>query len=203
MGALDAALAQLCDLCLSLYRFLSSLFTPALTVSFPKSHTVVTVIGKQNQSIGEGAFSTVYQGIDRDNPNKRYAVKRMLLQSMDLTNMARNEVDSYQRFTHPHIIQLLDYVETIEKGKAVIYMLLPYCSRGSLRDELNRVLSGAIRRPSLQTTLRRYLSILQAVDVLHSYQPSYVHFDIKPEVRIYIFSVILLASFIFSIYIDV
>lgn len=178
----EMVLQQLRDWAYAIYYFLCSLVTPRLQVTFPKSQIQVTVVGKKNQSIGEGAFSTVFQAVDREHPKKQYALKRMLLQSLDLANMAHNEVAAYQRFTHANIIQLVDQVERIEDNQPVIYMLLPFCSRGSLRDELNLMLTEAIKKPPAIQVLKRFANICEAVQVLHNFVPSYVHFDIKPEV---------------------
>lgn len=167
----------------SIIDFLQGLMESGLTVSFTKTQISVKTIGKKNQSIGEGAFSIVYQAADQKQPNRRYALKRMLLQSLDLANMARNEVEAYRKFTHPHIIQLIDYAERVEDNKAVMYLLFPYYQRGSMRDELNLILSGAKRKSSLKgVVLKWFHSLCEAVQVLHDYTPSHVHFDIKPEV---------------------
>lgn len=151
-------------------------------MTFPRTQLSVTVVGRRNQSIGEGAFSTVYQATDRQSPNRHYALKRMLLQSSDLTNMAKVEVDAYHKFFHPHIIQLVDHIEKVESTTAVMYLLFPYCQRGSLRDDLNRIMSGSCKKPSVSRMLRNFIDICEAIQVLHDFQPSYVHFDIKPEV---------------------
>eukprot|EP01039_Chlorochromonas_danica_P007468 gene7469-8257_t len=166
----------------SIIDFLQGLMESGLMVSFTKTQISVKTIGKKNQSIGEGAFSTVYQAADQKQPNRRYALKRMLLQSLDLANMARNEVEAYNKFTHPHIIRLIDYAERVEDNKAVMYLLFPYHQRGSMRDELNLILSGAKKKPSLKgVVLKWFHSLCEAVQVLHDYAPSHVHFDIKPE----------------------
>lgn len=107
----------------------------------------------------------------------------MLLQSSDLTNIAKVEVDAYNKFSHPHIIQLVDHIEKVESTSSVMYLLFPYCQRGSLRDDLNRIMSGSWKKPSVGRVLRNFIDICEAIQVLHDFQPSYVHFDIKPEVR--------------------
>lgn len=169
---------------LAVYYFFMSFFAASLQVTFPKSQISVKVIRVNQESIGEGAFSSVYYAVNQSDSTKHYALKRMLLQSLDLANMARNEVDSYQRFRHPNIIQLIDHVEKVEGSRAVVYMLMPYCSRGSLRNELNEMLADPRRRPPINHVLQRFADICRACQVLHDFVPSFVHFDLKPEVTL-------------------
>jgi serine/threonine protein kinase len=171
------------SLCRVIYEYIYSLFWGQV-LSFPGSRITVTLSSASARQIGEGAFSVVLKVKDI-NDGKSYAVKKMLLQSAENVSMANLEVDSLKRFHHPHIIRLLDVVTCGEGNHnlRVMYLLLPYYHRGNLRDALNLVLNKAAQRPPITAILRDFRSICEAVKVLHHYQPSYIHQDIKPEVR--------------------
>lgn len=166
----------------AIYEYIYSLFFGQV-ISFPTSRITVNHSSTSSRQIGEGAFSVVLRVKDI-NDGKSYAVKKMLLQSAENVSMANLEVDSLKRFHHPHIIQLLDVVTCVEGNNhlRVMYLLLPYYHRGNLRDVLNLVLNNVAQRPPLTAILRDFQLICDAVKVLHHYQPSYIHQDIKPEV---------------------
>jgi len=133
-----------------------------------------------HSSIGEGAYSTVFKAYDRK--QKVYAIKKMMLQSREMEDIASVEVNAYLKFKHPNIINLLDSVKVSEKGSTSMYMLFPYLEKGSLRDHLNLVLSGKARKLSLTAILSQFMQICDAVHLMHTYSPGFVHQDIKPEV---------------------
>ena len=126
----------------------------------------------------------------------------MFLQSSDFTRCAHAEVAAFQRFQHPNILPLVDSVNLVESGEGagagkdvkikVMYMLFPLMPRGSLRDVLNgRLLlspardapssSSPVSLPPLEDILTDFVSLCEALNVLHTCQPSYVHQDLKPE----------------------
>lgn len=168
----------------TIYEYFYS-FVFGQVISFPVSRISVSHSSSSSRQIGEGAFSVVLKVKDI-NDGKSYAVKKMLLQSPENVTMANLEVDSLKRFKHPNIVQLLDVVTCVEGNNnlRVMYLLLPYYQRGNLRDVLNLVLNKATQRPPLSSILRDFQHICEAVKVLHHYQPSYIHQDIKPEVRL-------------------
>ncbi len=152
-------------------------------------------IGSRSHHIGEGAFSVVYKAKDRNSTgsnSKFYALKRMLLQSPECAQIAKIEIDSFQKFRHSHIIPLVDHTESVEQGRRVAYLLLPFCANGSLRHRLNLLVhsnpsssssieNGFSRLTNLRQVLSDFRDICDALNVLHSCQPSYVHQDIKPD----------------------
>lgn len=154
----------------------------AKIVSFPHTKMAVTVSSTPSHGqIGEGAFSIVLKVKDISS-KQMYAMKKMLLQSPEDISMAMNELESLRRFRHNHIIMLIDSQDVIENNVRVMYLLLPYYHRGNLREVLNMTLNGALNRPSIGHILQLFSLICEAVQVLHRFQPSYVHQDIKPEV---------------------
>jgi serine/threonine protein kinase len=131
----------------------------------------------------------------------------MFLQSSDLERCAKTEIESFEKFHHPNILSLISFVKREERMRSsgssfgssersgagggssnqmvqVMYLLFPLIENGSLRNILNRrerqILSS---RPKLREILTDFTAICEALNVLHTFQPAYVHQDIKPEVR--------------------
>ena len=157
-------------------------------ITFPHSNISAVLLSTDATHIGEGAFSLVLKAKDSNsthNHTKYYALKRMLLQSTECHVIVKNEIEAFQRFQHEHIIPLLDYVESTEKGRLVMFLLLPYCAQGSLRTVLTTHLQQkGIIKFTLQEVLYQFQHICDALLVLHQYQPAYVHQDIKPDVSV-------------------
>ncbi len=139
-------------------------------------------VKKAASNIGEGAFSTVYRVKERRTGHP-YALKRMLLQSPEGIDIANNEIQAFRRFKHRNILQLIDFHEVLESSnRKVMYLLLPYCHAGSLRNRLNDILENKVNKLSIRQTLVQFQQICEAVNVLHTFHPTtYIHQDIKPE----------------------
>jgi serine/threonine kinase 16 len=111
----------------------------------------------------------------------------MFLQSSEFERCAQSEVTSFARFRHSNILPLLDSVSLLESSSGnkskVMYMLFPMMPRGSLRDVLNARIHGTSSDPlpPLHLILADFISIAEALNVLHTFQPAYVHQDLKPE----------------------
>jgi len=170
------------SLCQSILNFFRSALD-STTINFPTSHISVVIHVKQSSSnIGEGAFSTVYK-VEERRSGQPYALKRMLLQSPECIAIANNEIQAFRRFKHKNILRLVDFREAVEhNNRKVMYLLLPYCDSGSLRNVLNNVLEKKVKRPSLKHILNQFKQVCEAVNVLHTFHPTtYIHQDIKPE----------------------
>lgn len=152
-------------------------------ITFPQSRITVKITGRRSTNLGEGAFSTVYKVKDVRN-NRKYALKQMIIQSSEYKHIATVEVEAFRMFHHPHLLKLIDSIETTYHGNNTVFLLLPYCSKGSLRNWLGNVLEGKVKRPGVIRVLSDFKSICEALIVLHNFQPPYVHQDIKPEVGI-------------------
>lgn len=171
------------------------------------------ILFQQTKLLGEGAYSMVYKGTTRfnvnfniDNSNHSiadshsdrnrsgggnrstdsncYAVKKILVQSNENEKMTIEEINSLRKFSHENIIKMIDYAECYENNIKTVYILFPFIKSGSLRDLLNSILQGQQPKLSLPLVLSNYRKICSAFNVLHSYNPSYIHQDIKPEVSI-------------------
>lgn len=135
-------------------------------------------------NVGEGACSVVLKGSTSYGAAPEYALKKMLLQSAELERIAVTEIEAFEKFKHKNILKLVDYTRVNENGIMTAYLLFPYKHRGSLRDHMNIMASQPRNRATLVEVIRGFTSICEALQILHSSQPSYVHQDIKLEVQI-------------------
>ena len=139
----------------------------------------IIMIGKV---LGEGAFSFVYAARSPTSNRVKYVVKKVFVQSADFERSVKAEVEAFQRFQHPNILQMIDHIfEDGRRGK-IAYMLFPLAKRGSLRMLLNQRIQSNLPRPEMKYIFQDFKSICAAVNTLHTFDPSYVHQDIKPEV---------------------
>ena len=148
--------------------------------------------------LGEGAFSTVFIGVDANpkygHPTKKYAVKRMYLQSEEFERAYTEEVASFSRFPHPNVMTLLDAQSSSQEDTPAhcrtAYLLFPLMC-GSLRDQLNDTVlrpgwtdnvSNSVSQRRFRQTLQQFVDVCRAFNCLHTHSPmQYVHQDIKPE----------------------
>lgn len=190
MDYVQQVLSQLSTWCYialrSSYSLLVLVSSPSKSVQFINTNMTIYFRSDGNYSssssiIGEGAYSTVFKAYDHK--RRVYAIKRMMLQSREIEDIASVEVGAYLKFKHPNIICLLDSVKVSEIGGVSIYMLFPYLKRGSLRDHLNLVVNGKANKLPLKVILSQFMQICDAVHLMHTHSPGFVHQDIKPEVR--------------------
>jgi len=164
--------------------FLQSIYSLLFSTSMTFERTGTTVYYKSNASstIGEGAFSTVLQAARAFESDHPYALKRMLIQSNGTAAVVETEIEAYGRFQHKNILQLIDHsFFTDGHGLRVAWLLFPRAKRGSLRDLLGAVVNGRAPRPPLREVLAKFVCVCEALNVLHSFEPSYVHQDVKPD----------------------
>mmetsp|Transcript_2908 Transcript_2908/g.3066 ORF Transcript_2908/g.3066 Transcript_2908/m.3066 type:complete len:342 (-) Transcript_2908:10-1035(-) len=139
-----------------------------------KSRTV-----RVGKTLGEGAFSFVYIAY---RGNEQYALKKIFNQSSSFDKSVKAELEAFNRFHHPNILKILDSIEEDNFGRGcIVYMLFPLCKKGSLRNLLNKRMSGEMDKPNIKSIISDFRDICNALNVLHTYSPKYVHQDIKPE----------------------
>lgn len=169
-------------------RFLFSLLDSIMQlVQLQSNHNSMnfsfgSVVLDKTAIAGEGAYSIVYTAKNARNRHTKYAIKKMIAHSSEMEALINVEITALQRFKHPNIILLLGHVDTIENNRKVVYLAFPYITNGSLRDKLNLVVAGHERPLEAGQILPSFLQILSAANILHTFQPSYIHQDIKPEV---------------------
>ena len=172
--------------------------TSSSIIDFRRSGIRITNI---TTILGEGAFSTVFIGVGSN--KKKYAVKKMFLQSEEFEKAYQAEVSSFSLFRHPNIMCLLDAQVEIEKqhgqgsvpGRRIAYLVFPLM-KGTLRDQINATVLSTQQHYStgnnnnhstssstrLHHMLNQFRQICLAFQVLHSATPhAYVHQDVKPE----------------------
>lgn len=167
-----------------LRSLIESIFTLIFSrsVKFDSSGCAIYV-QESKESIGEGAYSTVLKGSRPFHKPKYYAVKKMLAQTKELEHVAIIEIEAFRKFRHANILRLIDSTKVRDPtGSKAFYLLFPYMENGSLRDQLNKIIDGVAPKYSLREVLNGFLTVCEALNVLHTYDPPYIHQDIKPEV---------------------
>ncbi|OWZ58603.1 serine/threonine kinase 16 [Cryptococcus neoformans c45] len=125
---------------------------------------------KIEKLLGEGGFSFVY--LIRDLSSDRlYALKKILVTSgQEGVKEAMREVEAYRRFRHPNIIRILDSaVVQDESGDGkIIYLFLPYYSKGNLQDAMANASVTGQRIPE-RKLLELFHGTCLAVRAMHQY----------------------------------
>lgn len=151
---------------------------------FEKSGLVVTA---DKEILGEGGFSTVFKASSQKEPSTKYALKRILVQTEEISRSVMSEIRSLTHFRHPNIIELVDFIDGRDSSNnRVIYLLFPIVQRGTLRHVLNLRNDDPDRANlDLMQLMSNFNAICAAFNYMHTLSPvRYIHQDIKPEVRI-------------------
>lgn len=149
-------------------------------------------VGKE---IGKGSFATVYKCVNVIN-NEPVAIKsivRSKLKSKKLLENLEIEISILKSMKHPHIVGLLDYVQTTSH----FHLVMDYCSMGDLSYFIRKRNQLIKTHPVISSLLERYPSPegshgLNQVLVIHFLKQlssaleflrdkSLVHRDIKPQ----------------------
>ncbi|GHO47768.1 serine/threonine protein kinase [Ktedonospora formicarum] len=137
------------------------------------------------QLIGSGGMGEVYLAEDL-HLSRQVAIKLLrmdLLATTDTHNLQemlhlfQHEAQAISRLSHPHILPLYEYNEQDVQGTRISYMVMPFCSQGSLEQWLLR------RHHPLPLPLSEALPLLrQAADALqYAHDHHILHRDIKPQ----------------------
>jgi len=121
--------------------------------------------------LGRGAFSVVKSGISKTT-KKKCAVKcisKKLIDKKEMTLLER-EIDIMRKLRHPHIIQLIEVVDTPD----TLYLALEYASGGELFDAI--VNRGSYSETDAAKLIKQ---ILEAILYIHNH--GIAHRDLKPE----------------------
>lgn len=158
------------------------MFGASSKLYFKQSGLVVTV---EKEILGEGGFSTVFRASSQKEPSTKYALKKILVQTDDISRSVISEIRSLNQFCHPNIIKLVDSIDGRDNSNnRVIYLLFPLVRRGTLRHVLNLRNDDPDRANlNLMQLLTNFNAICSAFNYMHTLSPvSYIHQDIKPEV---------------------
>lgn len=124
-------------------------------------------------TLGTGSTGKVKLAEDRET-GKRVAMKiikkSIFQEEPELAIKIRREISLMRLFDHPHLLQLVDVMESSKH----LYIVLEYASNGELFDYL--VDSGSL---SVDDALKFFRQIIFGLEFLHKH--SICHRDLKPE----------------------
>ncbi|OBA21907.1 Pkinase-domain-containing protein [Metschnikowia bicuspidata var. bicuspidata NRRL YB-4993] len=145
--------------------------------------------------IGKGSFATVYK-CRNPNTNQAVAIKSVVRLTLKLKRLLENleiEISILKSMKHPHIVGLLDYLQTA----TYFFLVMDYCSMGDLSYFIRKRGQLIKTHPVISSLMQRYPSPedsrgLNATLVVHFLQQlssalqflrskSLVHRDIKPQ----------------------
>jgi serine/threonine protein kinase len=145
------------------------------------TNNAVRTVRIEKSIIGEGGFSQVLLASDVHDASRKYAVKKILIQSPEEDKAVTMEIHYLKMFVHDSIVPFYGANIETENGRRVVYMLSPLIRNGNLRQRMNQVLEGKAPPFSLDKLLWSFAAITSAVNMMHSHVPPYVHRDIKPD----------------------
>ncbi|CAL4102688.1 unnamed protein product [Meganyctiphanes norvegica] len=133
--------------------------------------------------IGEGGFSTV-DLVEDASTHKLYALKRITCHATEDQKIALGEVEYHKVLSHSNILEIVDsdltgVADIMGNQTSEVLMLMPYCQKGTLHDEL-------VKRHKMNSfmdqivILTMFRSICEAIQTMHSAKPHpLAHRDIK------------------------
>ncbi len=135
--------------------------------------------------LGSGSMGEVYL-VEDTRIDRQVAIKVIRLDAssymnkgatQDAMRLFEREARSIAQLNHPNILPLFDYGEEVVNGATVTYMVMPYCSDGSLATWLQQ--HGQADMLSPQDTIH---FTRQAADALqHAHDHDIIHQDVKPS----------------------
>lgn len=135
------------------------------------STTDIRTVYKFKKLIGGGHFGTVRIAYRKTDPEKKYAVKSILRESMrkDVA-MLESEINILKELDHPNIVK---FYETYIDYK-YIHIVMQLCTGGELFDRIVK-----LEKFSEREAAKLMKKILSAVQHLHEHE--ICHRDLKPE----------------------
>lgn len=146
---------------------------------FPNFCKILTSVSKEDitsvytfeRRLGTGRFGVVNQVSLNKDPNKKFAVKSVQIESiLSELELIENELDILRLVDHPNIIK---YYETYNDGK-YLHMVTELCTGGELFDHIVR--KGIFSEAEAGRIMEK---ILSAINFLHNL--GVCHRDLKPE----------------------
>ncbi len=148
--------------------------------------------------LGSGGMGEVYLMQDM-RVSRQVAIKVIRSESTPYPNSdaAKDSARLFQRearaiaaLEHPHILPLYDFGEEIRDGKTMTYMVMPYCTEGTLASWLQqRGSSGRLQESPPNSSPPQLLQpqditylVEQAADALqYAHDHEVIHLDVKPS----------------------
>ncbi|KAK8741009.1 hypothetical protein OTU49_002443 [Cherax quadricarinatus] len=146
----------------------------------------IKVNGRQyyiREQLGEGGFSTVNL-VEDSSSHKLYALKHITCHAQSDQKVALAEVEYHKALSHPNIVECIDsdlvgMPDLMGNRTSQVLIVLPYCQRGTLHDELMRRQRAGSHLDEV-VVLSMFRQICEAVLCMHSAKPHpLAHRDIK------------------------
>ncbi len=153
-----------------------------MTNSWPPLANTASTIGKRYRllhSLGEGTFGEVFYAEDtKFDPPRPVALKllhRAFSRDAEVLESIRREANILARFSHPHILRVLDY----ETHPVQAYIVTELAPKGSLA----KILQPDPNKPTRPLTIEAATYFLEQISsgLDEAHRHGLVHRDIKPE----------------------
>jgi len=168
--AISAALFYLYHIKLKLARNASTSATNMRSYTYEELHKAA---GGFKQTLGRGAFGTVYKGVIASDPKRFVAIKKLEKVVDEGEKEFKTEVSVICQTHHKNLVRLLGYCDEGEH-RLLVY---EYMSNGSLASFL-----FGISRPHWNQRVQIALGIARGLMYLHEEcSTQIIHCDIKPQ----------------------
>lgn len=120
------------------------------------------------KDLGNGGFGKVFLAKERVS-NRFVAIKQLLTENKFLQENIIHEIETVAKFENPNIVTFYHHFR--EEG--IFYLVMEYCSGGSLRDKINSNTYTNTEAIDWMITLAKSLRIIHKKGIIHH--------DIKPD----------------------
>lgn len=120
------------------------------------------------KDLGNGGFGKVFLAKERVS-NRFVAIKQLLTEDKFLQENIIHEIETVAKFENPNIVTFYHHFR--EEG--IFYLVMEYCSGGSLRDKINSNTYTNTEAIDWMITLAKSLRIIHKKGIIHH--------DIKPD----------------------
>ncbi|MCK6607688.1 MAG: protein kinase [Flavobacterium sp.] len=120
------------------------------------------------KDLGNGGFGKVFLAKERVS-NRFVAIKQLLIENKFLQENIIHEIETIAKFENPNIVTFYHHFR--EEG--IFYLVMEYCSGGSLRDKINSNTYTNAEAIDWMITLAKSLRIIHKKGIIHH--------DIKPD----------------------
>jgi serine/threonine protein kinase len=134
------------------------------------------------KKLGEGGYSFVYL-VEEEVTRERYALKKLVVDESEQRDKIEEEINVMKALpAHANILNLISYglVRHKNSKETCALLLLPLCAGGSLYDRIAARYAKKEYFPE-HIIARWFLSLCNAIAVLHSARPPIAHRDVKVE----------------------